>query len=258
MSQQNAKFLWYARRHAPTRGGLWQTRLPALAAIAAAALCIGLGARFIGAAGGAPAWSSDVLVLMALTVWLGFSAAPLAAGAESLSSALLRAAILADAGGLVLVVLVASRGIVDWWVALRAYILWAGMALAAAGFVHLARTSLGRAILATVLVFFTFLACATPIWSNSLILSFHGPWQLRLCQVISCPNPLLAIASTLPASQFVWTEQSILYSITRMGQDYGPPQLGWQAAAIFWWIFAGAVWFAALFTRAWRSFWYGT
>ena len=236
----------------------WRRHAGPVALAAAATLLVGLGCRYGALHAGAGALGADVLALMALTVWIALAAGPLAAGAPDALGSLLRAGILADAAAVVLLVLGLDGATLTWGVGIRLYLLWAGLALAAAGLVRLAARPTGRAAMALAAATAAFVACASLFWSPGLLARLDGPARQAALTVIAWTNPLLGLSQTLAATGFVWTEQPVLYGITRVGQDYLPAPLCWQAAAIFWWALAGLAWALVAGRWLWRGFWYGT
>ena len=224
---------------------------------AAATLGVGLAVRYGALAAGSPPVRADVLTLMAMTVWIALAAAPLAAGAQRAFGALIRAGVMADIGALGLLVMALTGPVVTWSVAWRTYLLWAGLAVAAAGVVRLADRRLAQAALALAFSAVAFAACASPIWSDGLILHLQGPWRQAAGDSLAAVNPLLGLSRLLRPIGFVWSEQPVLYGLTRMGQDYAIPAVGWHAPALVWWALAAAAWTACLLRRAWQAFWWG-
>lgn len=174
------------------------------------------------------------MVLLGSLVWLVVAAPAFAAGGRSTLDGLVRAGTVIDSTAVVLGLTAWAAEAVTAWSAVRLYLLFAAIALAASGVARQGRRASSRHVLAAVAIVAAVAVAAGPFWANGLILAAEGPWRTRAVRLVTAANGVCATAACLPAGGgFVWNERPVLYEHTVLGRDV-------PAAPAPWYVTAGA------------------
>ena len=200
------------------------------------------------AASAASIWPREAVLttLAASILWIAVSAGTLAAGAATSLRAVLRAAAVADASAVTLIVLcLAARDptsghrYVPIVGALKIYCTYAAVALAAAAAVRCARSPAGRAAAGVLVAAPRRAALATPLWSGGIRNPPARAGQSARTEGITFIgealsfNPFYSITSAVAdRTGFVWHQAPLMYRITAVGDIVAPPPVRWYAAPI--------------------------
>ncbi len=214
----------------------WRRHGPAVGIIAAVTIGLGCGLFGWGLSAGLPPQAAALLTLLAVTAWVGLASGPLSAGADDVWGGVVRAAAVADASLVTLIVLGEwGGGVIGWGTGLGVYLLWAVLALAGALAVQSARTPRGRAAWAVGMAALAMAAMASLFWSPGLLGALGPDARMATARLMLWINPAWAVTALAGSGvEFYWLEQPVLYSLARMGQDYPPPPTPWWAPALLW------------------------
>ncbi len=240
----------------PPLAALLNTHGRVMLLAATATFLVGCGAFLGGVGWGLPAQRAAMMALFATTVWIALLAAPLAAAADDWLGGLCRGGILADASILTLIVigLYPQTGLSLLGGAMI-YLLWAAIAIAASLAVRLVAN---RAAGAACVVVVTMVAAGSLFWSPGLLNATAGSATHVAATTVLAVNPMAAVIKAADGDgAFVWSQQSVMYGITRIDQDFPAPTLpGWLPGAI-WWLAAAALTAVGVFRRSLRRLRWG-
>jgi len=208
----------------------WRRYAPGVVAAAAATIAVDLGGYAAARSLGADAVVGTILVGLA---WLTLAAPAFAAGGPMSLDGALRAGAVADAGVVVLAVLVAAENL-SVIGAVGVYLLWAAVALAECAVVWIARSRGARHVVAAVAACAVLAVCAGPFWANRLIDAGSPDVRRARARAVVAVNPVYAVANAMsPRVTFVWHESRnrILYGYSSLGRDVAMPPVGWYVTA---------------------------
>lgn len=194
---------------------------------------------FFTAGRGGELHSATVGTLGVLTLWCAMIAPAAAVSGRGAFSALLRAGTLADASGLVLLVIwLAGRGVdggLSLFSVLSMYLILASMVLASAAVICCGRSPAGRSTLAVLVAVGWCVALSSPLLANGVITAqpdsadpFWATWAVRV-------NPFYAMTSAADGElRFVWHYAPAIYDWVRLGEYALPaPVPWWQTAGLY-------------------------
>jgi len=151
----------------------------------------------------------------------------------------------------VLVVLVVAGDALRPLGAVKIYLLWCAVALAACAVAQQARRADRRGILATAAVAAVLTVSAGPFWTNGMILAADGQGRERGALLVIACNPVYATAGCLADDvKFVWNERRILYEFTVLGRDVPLATARWHVSLAVYAVLAVGLWVAACLRRA--------
>ena len=220
------------RAPASLRG--WLARdLRALVAAAAATAAVELGVYLLALWAGGPGDTPVMATLAASCLWTALAAPVLAASGKDILSALLRAGVVADAGGLTLLVLWLVSPQVTFLAAARIYCVLVCMVLPGVAAWTLGRSASSRYAASLVVAAAGLLALTSPFWAGGAMKAFSAQAAPDVAAVCVCVNPFYSVAAALPETvRFVWHQATALYRITRLGDFAMPPAARWYTAAL--------------------------
>jgi len=208
----------------------WRGHVAGVVVAAAATIAVDLGGYAAARSLGADVVVGTILVGLA---WLTLAAPVFAAGGPTPLDGVLRAGAVADAGVVVLAVLVAVDHL-SVAGAVGVYLLWAAVALAECGVVWTAHSRGSRHVVAAVAAFAVLAVSAGPFWANRLIDAADPDARRTRARVVVAVNPVYAVADAIaPEVNFVWHESRnrILYEYSALGRDVVMPFAGWYVTA---------------------------
>ncbi len=184
--------------------------------------------------------AASIMTLLGSLLWVVTAAPIFSASGRSLLEGLLRGGCVADASCVVLIAVGAGDALTAGGV-VKAYLVWAAMALAAAALAQQAGSARGRHVLAACAVVAVLVLAASPFWANGAILAADPPWQARLAASATALSGAWATIDCLANVGFVWNEAPVLYACTVLQRDmhFDPP--GWHATAVVFAAFAATL-----------------
>lgn len=224
-----------------------------------ATLAVGCGTLAGARSAGVPGPTATMLTLLVATVWIGLACAPLAAGAQEWFGAMLRGGLMADVSVITLLAVWAwGGGIIGLAEGVKIYLIWAALAVVLSLGPQLGSTTASRGGIAVGLTLINALAMSSLFWSAGLLGALGEAGRQTALKCILWPNPLIGIVSLVgPSTRFVWAERPVMYSITRMGQDFPTPAVNWWLPLLIWSILAAGLTGWLMARRVYRSFVYG-
>ena len=188
---------------------------------------------YLGAAAVLPSSEAAVLALLTALAWVILAGPVFAASGRTVLESLVRGGLTADAGVVVLVVLMAGQAGLTFASAVKVYLLWAAVAVAESFFVALAVDAVRRHALAAAAVIVLALVSAEPFWANGLVMRARGSARDHAAFIVAVANPVLATARCLDERvPFVWNEKPIVYEHTVLGRDVPMPAAPWYLTVI--------------------------
>ncbi len=201
--------------------------------VAAASLAVVVGVYAVGVAR-ADHRSAALAALAAGTLWVVLASGALAAGGRYWLSALLRGGIAADALGVGLLVIwlwqkaAGHEQYLTFAGAVKVYVVYAAVCLAAIAAVRLARTPAGRYALAAAVAGVMLASLASPFLVNGLLASADAEHRRQIMAVAIAANPFYSVtAAVVDQTMLVWHQAPVLYNYTRIGEYYGPGEISW-------------------------------
>ena len=246
----------------PSQGGFrafFAREGKAVLALSAATIVVELGAYGLARAAGGGAISAALGALAAACVWVVLACPLAAAGGKDGWGSVLRGGIIADSSAVLLIVLCLTawdgegRRVVAFLAAVKIYFVYAAVSLAAAAAVCCGKTRATRRVLALVSAVVLFTLLATPFWTVGLLECLSGPARDQAAAWAVLWNPFYSVTSAVAErTGFVWHYGSVMYRITRIGQDVIPPPVAWYSAVWRYGLLAGLFGAVALRRRLGR------
>jgi hypothetical protein len=172
--------------------------------------------------------------LVAAIVWVILSAPAFAAGGQSICWSFVRGITTADASAVLLIWLWRDSPCLSLPAAAKIYCMLLTLALFGVAVVSLARAPAARFSLAVAASVVMFAAAASPFWTGGLLESSHGPEAARWAVWVNPVYCMTSATSDRIEFAFVWHQQPVLYSITRLGDYRAPPPVQWYTAPLLW------------------------
>ncbi|MFW6155313.1 MAG: hypothetical protein ACOC95_08860 [Planctomycetota bacterium] len=233
--------------HPPLKA-LWREDGPAMGAGAAVAVAVGVASFVVATLTAATPRGRIAFTLGMMTVWIALAAAPLAAAARTRLGAVGRAGVMADASGVILLILVFAPGApLDLLAAVKIYVLWAALAVTAGLFVgrRAHRLAVAAAVSLGILA-----AMAHPFWAGGVKAAPGGPVAATVLEGVDPWNAVLDAAG--PA---VPERRPLLEHLAPPDRGDHP---GWATAALVWWSIAVLTALGGCLWQAGRRFVRGT
>ncbi|MBI5722635.1 MAG: hypothetical protein HZA50_01665 [Planctomycetes bacterium] len=213
----------------------------AMLATAVATVIVELGAYWLARAMDVPAGRALVAAMAVSAVWLAVAAPAAAAWGGNAWSAMMRCGTVADASGIVLIVLwlvAADEGghaCLTFAAAVKIYCQLAAMDILAIAFVCACRSPAGRSAMALAASACMFVALASPFWAGWWLTGDNLAANQSAATWLVAVNPFFAILSCINeirVSAFDWLTSDVMYQITRMSDYVAPRRVEWYETAL--------------------------
>ncbi len=197
---------------------------------------------------------SVVPALLVSLLWILISSPIFSAGGGTLLDGLIRGGAVADATGVLLIILAVAQKEVTVMGAVKIYLIVCSIVVLESLVVRLGRGGNSRHILAGVIILLMVAVTAGPFWTNGIILSVPRGQGQRIAFFVRAANPVFATTDCLAGQQgFVWNERPVLYDYSVLGRDVPSQPVPWYITCAIYLGLTGAVGVIA----AWRT-WRGT
>ncbi len=219
----------------PAPAGVLRRNAKPLALIAAVTLAVPVGTCSIGVAAGAGPRACSLAAIWLTVTWCALACPMFAAGAGCGWSSFLRSGAVADAS--VLGLLAISAG--GWFTrtqtlsavdSLQVYVTLATLAVLAPAVVTLLSSPIRRLTAGLVVALVQAALLATPFWTDGLLSSAEPDAARRLADLSMAINPLYSVAAAVGIS---WNHTSMMYGITRLGEDIPVAGVEWYTFALW-------------------------
>lgn len=189
-------------------------------------------------------------------VWIVLAGPTVAAGGKNWVSGLLRAGMIADATGIVLLVLWLVSPDVRFLSALKMYCVFVSLGIACIAAGRLAVTWGGRLVSGVVASVLLFGVLCSPLWIPGVLEQVPSEHRVAVASVAAQINPIYSIfASLADETGFVWHYAPLMYRITTVGEDVAVSAVRWYAAICIYLPIAGIM-VATHFVRSHHLHWH--
>lgn len=215
----------------------------AVLVIAAATIFVELGAYWLSISMGTSAGRALVATMAVAVLWLAIAGPAAAAWGKGAWSSLMRCGAVADASGIVLIILwiVATdengRARLNFLTVVEMYCVLASMAILAMALVCMFHSPAGKAAMALIASACMFIAMASPFWAGWWLTGDDPRANQNAATWLVAVNPFFAILTCLNdirASAFDWLTSDVMYQITRMSDYVAPRRVPWYETTLLW------------------------
>ena len=216
-----------------------------------ATLAAEIGTYLLGVLGGAGQEQAALASLAVAAVLLALACPVLAASGKDGVASLLRAAAVADASAVTLIVLWLSAPFVTFLGAAKAYCTFAAVALLSASVVRWAPRPAARYAVAVATAIVLLAALATPFWIGGLLEAVTDASARTITACAVHANPFYSItAAIVEQTEFVWHQHAVMLyrHVDKIGHFHAPA-LRWYSAPLIYGSLAGLLAAARLLRR---------
>jgi len=188
---------------------------------------------------GSYATAAMLACLAVSAAWVALASPAFAAGGTRTISCWLRAAAVADASAVTLIVLWLAVPAMTFAAAVKIYCILAAVTLAAGGVIGTARTSPGRCALAAGLTVVLITALASPAWVGGPAGYMPRDAGQKFAAMAVSTNPFFGVMAAVSSHvRQLWTEMTLMYGMTALGDTIPLPPVRWHQPVVIYLVIA--------------------